>query len=199
MMKQNLKMMILAAGVASLLLGPLFIRPAGGQDLAASGRESKEPSCDRMSASARGQATGPATFVTTVDVSVNGQSFGGAFGARSFTSTSTATLLSQSMAPDGVITGISSHVFEMNGHSDGDGQCEAGELCFTTLDRPVLTPTNSPGIYKLDSTLAIISGNNAFANLCGKIKVTADGVIDFTANPPAVRWRAAGDLCRCSG
>ena len=61
----------------------------------------------------------------------------------------------------------------------------------------MLTPTQQAGVYRLDSTLAVISGHNAFTNLCGQIKVTADGVIDFTVAPPTVRWRAAGDLCQC--
>src|SRR2546428_11471713 len=73
-----------------------------------------ESDCDKVRGDAQGQATGPATFVTTVNLVVGGQPL---------TATSTATLLEQRQAGDGAIQATTSHVFEISGSSDGDGQC----------------------------------------------------------------------------
>src|SRR5438094_273146 len=103
-------------------------------------RTHAESDCDPVSGDAQGQATGPATFVATVKLVVGGQSL---------TATSTATLLEQRQVGDGTILVTTSHVFEISGSSDGDGQCEAGENCFTTLDRAVVSPTDTSGPFRL--------------------------------------------------
>src|SRR5262245_12114761 len=137
-MKRTAKITLLVISLAGLcLLQPASLPPfARGQNALTTQAQShleRNSCCDRLTDTARGTATGPNTIVTTVDVTLSGQLFGGAIGLRSFTATSTATLLMQSVAADGTISGISSHVFEMNGYSNGNGQCEPGELCFTTL------------------------------------------------------------------
>ncbi len=153
--------------------------------------------CDRTTASATGKATSQTNFATQVTMAVRGDNFGGRFGLRLSTATSNASIIDQQPGENGTINAVTSHVVEINGKSDGDGKCEPGEDCFTTLDRAVLTPTNTPGIFALTSKLGIISGNGMFRNLCGKLEVRRGGVIDFTATPPTVKWELEGHLCQC--
>ncbi len=146
-----------------------------------------ESDCDPVSGEAQGQATGPATFVTTVNLVVGGQPL---------TAMCTATLLEQRQAGDGAILVTTSHVFEVTGSSDGDGQCAAGENCFTTLDRAILSPTDTLGLFRLNSHLEIISGNGAYADACGRL--VSHGFVNFGVPIPTVEWRTKGKICDCA-
>jgi hypothetical protein len=110
------------------------------------------------------------------------------------TATSTATLLEQGVTEDGTIQATTSHVFEINGN--GDGICEAGEDCFTTLDRAILSPIDTLGLFSLNSHLAVISGHGVYANACGKL--VAHGFINFGVGPPTLEWRLSGRICDCA-
>lgn len=153
--------------------------------------------CDRATATATGKATSQTNFATQVTMAVRGDNFGGHFGLRLLTATSNAGIIDQQPGENGAINAVTSHVVEINGKSNGNGKCEPGEDCFTTLDRAVLTPTSTPGIFRLTSKLGIITGNGMFRNLCGKLEVRRGGVIDFTATPPTVKWEMEGNLCQC--
>ena len=138
--------------------------------------------CDRVRGSAQGTAISQNMFLVAF--------------TGSFSATSTATLLEQTQGGDGAIRATTSHVFEINdGSTNGDGQCAAGENCFTTLDRAVLTPTDTPGLFRLNSHMAIVGGSGTYEDACGKL--VAHGFINFAAGPPTVEWRLSGRVCDC--
>lgn len=147
----------------------------------------KKSGCAKVKGTAEGTASGPATFVVT---------FTGTTGGEPVTAVSTATLIEQTQGGDGAIRATTSHVFEFNdGSGTIDGQCGAGENCFTTLDRAVLTPTETPGLFRLNSHLAIVSGSGAYQDACGKL--VAHGFINFAAAVPTVEWKLNGRVCDC--
>jgi hypothetical protein len=156
--------------------------------------------CDLLSGRGQGVAGGPDLFVVDAEFNLSGAQFGGAFGARALQIKSSTRLLAQNPpATDGTVNAITSHVFEVKGQSDEDGVCEPGEDCLVTLDRATLTPTTTPGLMKLKSTLAFSTGQGRFAKACGKVDATdGDGEINFAATPPTVRWSfSGGRLCEC--
>jgi hypothetical protein len=157
----------------------------------------KGSDCDRVTASAFGQATSQTNFATQVTLAVRGDNFGGRFGLRLLTATSNASIIEQQPGENGAINAVTSHVVEINGKSNGNGKCEPGEDCFTTLDRAVLTPANTPGKFVLTSKLGLINGYGVFRKVCGKLEVRRGGAIDFTATPPTVKWEMEGNLCQC--
>jgi hypothetical protein len=138
--------------------------------------------CARVGGSAQGTAISPNMFRVA---------FTGTFSA-----TATATLLEQTQGGDGAIRATTSHVFEINdGSGDGDGVCEAGENCFVTIDRAVLTPTGTPGLFRLNSHMEVVGGEGLYADACGKL--VAHGFINFAAGPPTVEWGLSGRVCDC--
>lgn len=156
--------------------------------------------CDRWSARGQGIATAPDTFTVDAEFNLSGGQYGGAFGSQSLQIKSTAKLLVQNLpTANGTINAVTSHVFEVKGQSDEDGVCEPGEDCLVTLDRAALTPTTTPGLMDLNSTLAVTNGNGRFANACGKIDASkGGGQINFAATPPTVHWSfSGGRLCQC--
>jgi hypothetical protein len=179
--------------------GASMQRTQAQTEQAASTERSRHESddCDRVTGNATGQATSQTTFATNITLAVRGDNFGGAFGLRLLTAKSIATIIEQQPGENGATNAVTSHVVEINGRSNGNGKCEPGEDCFTTLDRAVLTPTNSPGVLQLTSKLGIINGYGAFRKLCGRLEVKRGGAIDFTATPPTVKWEVEGTLCQC--
>ncbi|MFN8002650.1 MAG: hypothetical protein U0X75_16720 [Acidobacteriota bacterium] len=132
--------------------------------------------CDRWSARGQGIATAPDTFTVDAEFNLSGGQYGGAFGFAAHHRQSTAKLLVQNLpTANGTINAVTSHVFEVKGQSDEDGVCEPGEDCLVTLDRAALTPTTTPGLMDLNSTLAVTNGNGRFANACGKIDASKGG------------------------
>jgi hypothetical protein len=155
--------------------------------------------CDQIAGKGQDVLVGDA-FVVNAEFNLSGPRFSGAFGAQGLQIKSTTRLLTQNPpTADGTINGIRSHVFEVKGQSDEDGQCEPGEDCLVTLDRAALIPTATPGLMKLRSALAISSGQGRFEKACGKIDGTdSDNEINFGAQPPTVRWSFSGDrICEC--
>lgn len=201
-MKRRTKLFLTALSFACLLFmayGTLMQRTQAQTEQAATTERSrhKQDCCDRVTGNATGQATSQTTFATNVTLAIRGDNWGGAFGVRLHTAKSLATIIEQQPGENGAINAVTSHVFEINGRSNGDGKCEPGEDCFTTLDRAVLTPTNTTGLFQLTSKLGIINGYGAFRKLCGRLEVKRGGAIDFTATPPTVKWEADGTLCQC--
>lgn len=156
--------------------------------------------CDLLSGRGQGAANSSGVFVVEAEFNLSGALFGGAFGARALQIKSSTRLLAQDPpAANGTINAITSHVFEVKGQSDEDGVCEPGEDCLVTLDRATLTPTATPGLMKLNSTLAFSTGQGRFEKACGKVDAAdGEGEINFAATPPTVRWSfSGGRLCEC--
>lgn len=153
--------------------------------------------CDRVTGSAAGQATSQTSFRTRVTLAIRGENFGSGFGVRFVSATANASIIEQQPGEHSATNAVTTHVFEINGRSNGDGKCEPGEDCFTTLDRAVLTPTNQPGQLRLTSKLGIINGYGMFRRACGRLEVRRGGALDLTAMPPTVKWEVEGTLCQC--
>jgi hypothetical protein len=201
-MKGRIKLFLMALSFAYLFFiadGTSMRRAQAQAEQAVTTERSRreEDCCDRVTGNATGQAASQTTFATQVTLAVRGGNFGGHFGVRLLTAKSLATIIEQQPGENGAINAVTSHVFEINGRSNGDGKCEPGEDCFTTLDRAVLAPTNTAGRFQLTSRLGIINGYGAFRRLCGRLEVKRGGAIDFTATPPTVKWEVEGTLCQC--
>ncbi|MBI1763439.1 MAG: hypothetical protein HYR56_18595 [Acidobacteria bacterium] len=151
-------------------------------------------SFDQVSARGQGIATAADTFSVDAEFTFSGGRYGGVFGSLMLPVKSTARLLAQNPpAADGTINAITSHVIEIKGQSNENGQCEPGEDCLLTLDRAALIPTATPGLMKLRSVLAVSDGHGRFEKACGKIDATdGDGEINFAATPPTVHWSFSG-------
>jgi hypothetical protein len=126
--------------------------------------------CDKVTGTASGFFTGPVTVATNVSLFIDG---------NSVDATSLATLLSSSVAGDGATLATSSHVFTV------------GTSTFTTLDRAILTPTNTPSVLRLNSHLDVSGGTGDLANADGTF--AAHGFIDFSDG--SVVWEIRGSLC----
>jgi hypothetical protein len=85
-----------------------------------------------------------------------------------------------------------SHVFDLGG---GD--------TFVTEDLARLVPTPSPGVLRLLSTLRVVSGTGAFAdvpqNPNPRIAGDQDGIMDLTAQPPTATWSFSSRICGYAG
>jgi hypothetical protein len=95
-------------------------------------------------------------------------------------------------APDnGAQVVTTSHVFDLGG---GD--------TFTTEDIARLVPTQTDGVFRLLSTLRIISGTGAFAgvpqNPNPRIVGDQDGLMDFRGHPTAT-WSFSSKICGYGG
>lgn len=203
-MKSQMKWLLLTATVIALsaFSAPTFIQPKvraqDGRTLF--GAPPSQGCCDRVSAQGSGALDSSGAFVVDAKFSLSGGQFGGVFGSQTLQIKSTTRLVAQNPPTSaGVINAITSHVWEVEGQSDGDGICEPGEDCMVTLDRAALIPTATPGLMDLRSVLAISDGQGIFAKACGKIDgTTGEGQINFAATPPTVWWKfSGGRLCKC--
>lgn len=198
-MKNKMKWFIATTGIIALavMFSAIIVRKPVQAQI---GSHRPLGCCDQWTARGQGIAGGPDTFLVDAEFNLSGGPFSGVFGARSLQIKSTARLLAQSPpSANGAINAITSHVFEVKGQSDQDGVCESGEDCWVTLDRATLTPTTTPGLMDLSSTLAVTDGKGRFAKACGKVDGgKGEGQINFAAAPPTVRWSfSGGRLCEC--
>lgn len=67
---------------------------------------------------------------------------------------------------DGTLHAVTSHTFVFN-----------DEDSFTTIDRAVLEPAGPPGLFRLNSSMRIISGTGVFEDARGRLH--AHGQVDF--------------------
>jgi hypothetical protein len=85
-----------------------------------------------------------------------------------------------------------SHVFDL-----GNGDT------FITQDIARLVPARSYGVYRLLSTLRIVSGTGAFAgvpqNPNPPFVGSQDGIMDLTAMPPTATWSFSSKICGYGG
>jgi hypothetical protein len=131
--------------------------------------------CERVKGTGHTFATGPRVFQGTASVAGDGQTVNVAV---------TTTLLGQPTATeDGTLLAATSHTFVF---PDGS--------TFTTIDRAVLSPTDTPGLYRINTDASIDRGTGDYANACGKLSI--HGTIDLFGGE--VVWRYTGQLCSCS-
>ena len=126
--------------------------------------------CDKVEGSATGSFSGPNTVTTNVDLVVGGSAFD---------AVSVATLLSSTVAGDGATFVQTTHVFTV------------GTSTFTTSDRAILTPTNSPTVVRLHSRSEITGGTGQYVGASGS--TIAHGFIDFADG--SVIWELKGKIC----
>ncbi len=82
---------------------------------------------------------------------------------------------------DGTLHATTSHTFVF---ADGT---------FTTLDSAVLSPTDTQGVYRLNTRATISGGTENYANACGSLSI--HGTIDLVSRE--VVWRFTGRVCDC--
>ena len=130
--------------------------------------------CESVKGSGHTFATGPGVFQGTATISGNGQTV---------TAAVTTVLLGPPTATaDGTLLAATSHTFVF---PDGS--------TFTTIDRAVLSPTDTAGLYRLNTDAAIDGGTGAYANACGSLSV--HGTINLISGE--VIWRFTGRICSC--
>ena len=113
--------------------------------------------------------------------------FQGAAAVNSSGQTQNASVTTYLLGPpnateDGTLHATTSHTFDLG---NGDS--------FTTLDRAVLSPTDTPGFYNLNTKATITGGTGTYANACGSLNV--HGTINLITGQ--VTWRFTGRICDC--
>lgn len=130
--------------------------------------------CDKVSGTGNTTAVGPAAFQGTASVKIDGQVLNA--------SVTTVLLGQPQQTEDGTLQAATSHTFAF---SDGSS--------FTTLDSAILSPTDTPGVYRLNTRAAISGGTGAYANACGSFSI--HGTINLITG--VVDWRFTGRVCDC--
>ena len=130
--------------------------------------------CELVKGSGHTFATGPGVFQGTASVTVNGQTVNAAV--------TTVLLGPPTATADGTLLAATSHTFVFQ-----DGST------FTTFDRAVLSPTDTPGLYRLNTDAAIDGGTGNYTNACGGLSV--HGTINLVSGE--VIWRFTGRVCSC--
>ena len=108
-------------------------------------------------------------------------------GTANFGQNMNATVTTYLLGPpnateDGTLHATTSHAFDFgNGNS------------FTTLDRAVLSPTDTPGLYNLNTKATIAGGTGTYADACGSLNI--HGTINLITGQ--VIWRFTGRICNC--
>ena len=118
-------------------------------------------------------ATGATVFDPTVGAFVGSADV--TIGGRHETVPVQTVLLGQEVGTDGVIRAKTSHRFHF----------ASGTI--VTLDRAILTPTETPGVYTLRTSARVVSGGFGFLVIRGEI--------DLRGLPKA-QWRATGFVCQ---
>ena len=104
------------------------------------------------------------------------------FGQNQTAMVTTFLLGAPTITEDGTLHATTSHTFDFgNGNS------------FTTLDRAVLSPTDTPGVYRLNTRATISGGTGIYANACGSLNI--HGTINLFSGE--VDWRFTGRVCDC--
>ena len=130
--------------------------------------------CELVKGTGHTFATGPGVFQGSAVVAANGQTINAAV--------TTVLLGPPTATPDGTLLAVTSHNFVF---PDGS--------TFTTIDRAVLSPTDTPGLYRLNTDAAIDGGTGTYAKACGSLSV--HGSINLISGE--VIWRFSGRICNC--
>lgn len=150
--------------VSLSLLGILIFAPAA----------TTASDCGKVTGTGNTFAIGPTTFEGTATLNMNDQSV---------SSTVITNLLgAPKTGDDGTLHVETSHHFSF---ADGSS--------FTTLDKAVLSPTATPGVYDLNSRLEIVQGTGNFETACGRL--SGHGTLNFITGE--AQWWATGRICDC--
>jgi hypothetical protein len=132
------------------------------------------PDCTKTSGTGQTAAVAQGVFEGTAAVKIDGQSQNAAV--------TTYLLGAPETTEDGTLKATTSHTFVF---ADGSS--------LTTLDRAVLSPTATPGLYNLNTQATITGGTGAYADACGSLNI--HGTINLISGQ--VDWRFTGRLCDC--
>ncbi|HVE57651.1 MAG TPA: hypothetical protein VNB22_12530 [Pyrinomonadaceae bacterium] len=138
------------------------------------GAAQANPDCSKLSGTGQTAAVAPGVFEGTAAVKINGQTQNAAV--------TTYLLGAPTTAEDGTLKATTSHTFVF---ADGSS--------LTTLDRAVLSPTETPGLYNLNTQATITGGTGIYANACGSLNI--HGTINLITGQ--VDWRFTGRICDC--
>lgn len=130
--------------------------------------------CDNVKGTGNTFATGPATFQGTATFKIGGQTQNA--------SVTTNLLGPPEVGDDGTLHARTSHSFVLE---DGSS--------ITTVDNAVLSPTSTPGLYRLNTRAAITEGTGAYEDACGRLSI--HGTINLVTGE--VAWRFTGRICDC--
>ncbi len=152
-------------GTAFLALFGLMVVTAGAE---------AKSDCDKVSGTGQTFAVGPATFQGIASLDLNN---------TNVIVTVTTNLLGPPTATeDGTLLATTSHTFVFQ---DGSS--------LTTLDHAVLSPTDTPGLYNLNTRAAITGGTGTYENACGQLSI--HGTINLLSGE--VLWSVTGRICDC--
>jgi hypothetical protein len=132
------------------------------------------PVCTKISGTGQTAAVAAGVFEGTAAVKINGQ--------IQTAAVTTYLLGAPETTEDGTLKATTSHTFVFE---DGSS--------LTTLDRAVLSPTSTPGLYDLNTRATITGGTGAFADACGSLNI--HGTINLVTGQ--VLWRFNGRVCDC--
>ncbi len=104
------------------------------------------------------------------------------FGQNQTAMVTTFLLGAPTVTEDGTLHATTSHTFDFG---NGDS--------ITTLDRAVLSPTDTPGLYNLNTRATITGGTGNYANACSSLSI--HGTINLISGQ--VDWRFTGRVCDC--
>lgn len=129
-------------------------------------------SCDKVRGAGHTFATGPATFQGSATVKIGDEEYNAAV--------TTNLLGPPRVTEDGTLLAHTSHTFVF-----GNGSS------FTTFDNAVLSPTDTPGVYNLNTRAEIIQGTGDYDGASGSLSI--HGTINLFSGE--VVWRFTGQLC----
>jgi hypothetical protein len=136
---------------------------------AVSGETNAAPRSEKVRGTGHTTAINQNTFQGTAEVQVNGSTV---------TANVTTVLLGPpTLTEDGTLQAATSHTFVF---PDGSS--------FVTLDRAVLSPTETPGVYRLNTRAAILGGTGIYADASGSLSI--HGTINLISGE--VDWRFEG-------
>jgi hypothetical protein len=138
-----------------------------------SGAEAKSD-CDKVSGNGRTLAVGPATFQGIASLDLDNTSVN--------VSVTTNLLGPPTATEDGTLLAKTSHTFVFQ-----DGST------LTTLDHAVLSPTDTPGLYNLNTRAAITGGTGTYEDACGQLSL--HGTVNFLSGE--IEWSVTGRVCDC--
>lgn len=139
----------------------------------ASGAQAKSD-CDKVSGTGHTFAIGPATFQGIASLDLNN---------NNIIVTVTTNLLGPPTATeDGTLLATTSHTFVFQ---DGSS--------LTTLDHAVLSPTDTPGLYNLNTRAAVTGGTGTYEDACGQLSI--HGTINLISGE--IQWSVTGRICDC--
>ena len=130
--------------------------------------------CDKVRGTGLTFAIGPSTFQGNASLNVNGTDV--------IVSVTTNLLGPPTATEDGTLLATTSHTFVF---PDGSS--------FTTLDHAVLSATDAPGLYNLNTRAAITGGAGAYEDACGQLSI--HGTINLINGE--VQWNVTGRICDC--